>query len=474
MSGQPRPVSLRDALRRAGTPAGRNLSSAARAVAFEDLLRRTCLGGALAGLAGRNVLVATSDQFTAALALIELDGIAARLLICPPDLDPAHLPALIEGADIDAIVADSGDPLRGTGGLHVVRCNWPLVESEAVSAPARETEWLLLTSGTTGVPKMVQHSFVGLTAAIKPSAGAERPPVWATFYDIRRYGGLQIFLRGVLGTGSLLLSSAGEPVADFLARAGRAGVTHISGTPSHWRRALISPAIGRLAPNYVRLSGEIADQTVLDSLRAAFPHAGVGHAYASTEAGVAFEVNDGLEGFPADYVGRSGAEVEMKVEDGSLRIRSARTASRYVGPADQALASEDGFIDTGDLVEERRGRFYFVGRRSGIINIGGLKLHPEEVEAVINRHPRVRMSLVSSQKNPITGAIAVASVVLRTETREGETDGLRKEILAACREALAPHKVPAVIRFVPALDVTGAGKLARHPAAARPAVPAHE
>jgi acyl-coenzyme A synthetase/AMP-(fatty) acid ligase len=473
LSGQPRPVSLRDALRRVGALAGRNLSSAGREVTFEDLLRRTCLGGALAGLAGRNVLVATSDQFTAALAMIELDGIAARLLICPPDLDPAHLPPLIQGAEIEAVVTDYADPLPGTGGLQIIHCTSPLVESEAVSAPARETEWLLLTSGTTGVPKMVQHSFAGLTAAIKPSAGAERAPVWATFYDIRRYGGLQIFLRGVLGTGSLLLSSAGEPVADFLARAGRAGVTHISGTPSHWRRALISPAIGRLAPDYVRLSGEIADQAVLDSLRATFPNAGIGHAYASTEAGVAFEVNDGREGFPADYVRRSGAEVEMKVEDGSLWIRSARTASRYVGPADHPLASDDGFIDTGDLVEERGGRFYFVGRRSGIINIGGLKVHPEEVEAIINRHPRVRMSLVSSQKNPITGAIAIASVVLRTEAWDGETDDVRKEILAACREALAPHKVPAVVRFVSALDVTEAGKLSRHPAAARAAVPAH-
>ena len=72
------------------------------------------------------------------------------------------------------------------------------------------------------------------------------------------------------------------------------GVTHLSGTPSHWRRALMSPQIHDIAPRYVRLSGEIADQAILDSLRAAFPDATVGHAYASTEAGVAFEVDDGL------------------------------------------------------------------------------------------------------------------------------------------------------------------------------------
>src|SRR5262249_41109966 len=149
---------------------------------------------------------------------------------------------------------------------------------------SRRTTWLLLTSGTTGAPKLVSHDVGSLSAPIKSGVQA---PVWGTFYDIRRYGGLQIFFRAVVGGGSLILSSAGEPVADHLERLARHQVTHLSGTPSHWRRALMTPAIRLIAPGYVRLSGEIADQTILENLRAFFPHAGVGHAYASTEAGVA-------------------------------------------------------------------------------------------------------------------------------------------------------------------------------------------
>ena len=68
------------------------------------------------------------------------------------------------------------------------------------------------------------------------------------------------------------------------------------------------------------------------------------------------------------------------------------------------MPTREGFVDTGDIVERRGDRYYFVGRRGGIINVGGLKVHPEEVEAIINRHPDVRMSLVHSRKNPITGA----------------------------------------------------------------------
>ena len=84
-------------------------------------------------------------------------------------------------------------------------------------------------------------------------------------------------------------------------------MTHLSGTPSHWRRALMSPEIGKISPRYVRLSGEIADQAILDSLRAMFPEASIGHAYASTEAGVAFEVNDGRRRISCRLLGRMTA-----------------------------------------------------------------------------------------------------------------------------------------------------------------------
>jgi acyl-CoA synthetase (AMP-forming)/AMP-acid ligase II len=289
--------------------------------------------------------------------------------------------------------------------------------------------------------------------------------VWTTFYDIRRYGGLQIFLRAVVGGGSLVLSSAREATADFLLRAGVHGVTHISGTPSHWRRALMSPLANRIAPRYVRLSGEIADQAILDDLKGFYRVSSIAHAFASTEAGVAFEVGDGLTGLPASLMGRPDGDVEMKVEDGSLRIRSTRTATGYLGDVGAALRDDAGFVDTGDMLEQRGDRYYFVGRRGGIINVGGLKVHPEEVEAVINGHPGVQMSLVKGRRNPFTGAIVVADVMLRRDSVSGMasrgTSALQSEIMAACRRKLASHKVPAKIRFVPVLEVAAAGKLAR-------------
>jgi acyl-coenzyme A synthetase/AMP-(fatty) acid ligase len=243
---------------------------------------------------------------------------------------------------------------------------------------------------------------------------------------------------------------------------GAHGVTHISGTPSHWRGALMSSSAHLIAPEYIRLSGEIADQSILNHLAQIYPQARIGHAFATTEAGVAFDVNDGITGFPSSVLRRT-PEVEMKVENGSLRIRSARTASRYLDAEHGPLKDAEGFVDTTDMLDLRNDRYHFVGRRDGVINVGGLKVHPEEVEEVINRHPEVRMSLVRTKKNPITGALVVADVVLRAASGpEGDGDRqIQQEILMLCREELASHKVPATINFVATLAVGDSGKLIR-------------
>jgi acyl-coenzyme A synthetase/AMP-(fatty) acid ligase len=408
------------------------------------------------------VLLLATDQLTAALVLIELDGVARRMVLCPADLSPEHLPAVMEDAEADAWVGDEASTASHLDIPIGIVARPELARGAVLRRSSRATEWVLLTSGTTGAPKLVLHTLSSLTSALPaPVTAPSEPLVWSTFYDIRRYGGLQVFLRGV-HAGSLVLSDSSEAVSAFLSRAALAGVTHISGTPSHWRRVLMSGAAATIAPRYVRLSGEIADQSILDSLRATYPEATVAHAFASTEAGVAFEVRDGEAGFPAELLGARGA-VELRVQDETLQIRSAGTAQQYLGKGAEPLRAADGFVDTGDRVEERAGRYYFMGRRGGVINVGGLKVHPEEVEAVINTHPWVRMSLVKARQNAITGAIVTAEVVVNTAGggQAPPAEVLARELTDRCRRSLAPHKVPALIRIVPALEVSPSGKLVR-------------
>jgi acyl-coenzyme A synthetase/AMP-(fatty) acid ligase len=432
--------------------------------ALRDLYVGSALGGHSDELSGQSVLVATTDQLAAATAILELDGVARRITLCPPDLPLEYLASVAKSAEADAIVSDN--PAIRTAVPEVtsfIHCDGKILPGDRAAATRYETEWILLTSGTTGVPKLVLHTLASLAGAAESGRPEPNHVIWSTFYDIRRYGGLQIFLRAILTGSSLLFSSAHESTADFLARVGAHGVTHISGTPSHWRQALMSSDAHLIAPEYIRLSGEIADQAILNHLGTVYPQARISHAFASTEAGVAFDVSDRTTGFPASVIEHT-PRVEMKVENGSLRIRSQRTAFRYLGEDSRPLKDSQGFVDTGDALELRGDRYYFVGRRDGVINVGGLKVHPEEVEAVINRHPKVRMSLVRTRKNPITGALVVADVVLNTEPNNENKDDrhTRQDILQFCREELPSHKVPATINFVPALAIAETGKLIRH------------
>jgi acyl-coenzyme A synthetase/AMP-(fatty) acid ligase len=444
----------------------RFLRGIAAGVSLSELEGGSSLSECRDELRGRSVLIATREQLYAALAMIELDGIVARLVLCPPGRSLAEIRSISLAAESDVLIVDeSGESYDSANLGSVVRCGPDLKPINAADERRQSTEWVLLTSGTTGAPKLVSHSLASLAGDMQKPSALGRDTVWGTFYDIRRYGGLQILLRALLSGGSLVMSSPDESVHDFMSRAAAAGVTHITGTPSHWRRVLMSGAARVITPRYVRLSGEVADQPILDGLRAVYPTAVIAHAFASTEAGLAFDVTDGLAGFPESVVNQQSAGIDIKIEDGAMLIRSARTATRYLNGDSSFVRREDGFVETHDLVELRDGRYYFVGRRGGIINVGGQKCYPEEVESVINQHPMVQMSLVKARKNPLLGSVVVAEVVLNAGADSVDSDvareAVKNEIMDACRRTLSAHKVPATIRIVSTLEVAPSGKLQR-------------
>jgi acyl-CoA synthetase (AMP-forming)/AMP-acid ligase II len=221
----------------------------------------------------------------------------------------------------------------------------------------------------------------------------------------------------------------------------------------------MNPLAGAIQPQYVRLSGEVADQAILDRLQARYPAASVAHAFASTEAGVGFDVRDGRAGFPVTFVPHphGNPTIELRIEDGTLRIRSQRIAARYL---DRHLPQTDGFIDTGDLVEQIDDRYYFRGRKEGVINVGGLKVFPEEVEDVITRHPAVLSARVWPRTSPVVGAVPAADVVLRTDAID-DWKTIRADLQHTCLQVLARHKVPVTWRQVDHIEISVSGKVQR-------------
>src|SRR6516162_11654554 len=107
------PASLLDNLDACTSPGDRFLCGREATISVSALRDATTLGGRMSELVNRSVLVVTRDQLATALALVELDGLVSRLVLCPSDVAPAHLPGVIADAGIEAIVSDRAELLNG-------------------------------------------------------------------------------------------------------------------------------------------------------------------------------------------------------------------------------------------------------------------------------------------------------------------------------------------------------------------------
>src|SRR6202051_3652925 len=161
---------------------GRTISDARRTVSLTNILEHTCLVGRFGELSGRSVLLAVSDQLISALAMTEIDGVARRMLLCPPDLNADHLQSLMADADIDAVVTDHPERWTDSHAKLVIPATPPARATTQIKTE-RATEWLMLTSGTSGVTDIVRPALEALTGAIIADGPARSAAVWATFYD---------------------------------------------------------------------------------------------------------------------------------------------------------------------------------------------------------------------------------------------------------------------------------------------------
>ncbi|HYH21583.1 MAG TPA: fatty acid--CoA ligase family protein [Azospirillum sp.] len=310
---------------------------------------------------------------------------------------------------------------------------------------------LLQTSGTTGAPKVVRHDFTRLRGRLRGTG--DRGARWLLTYEPAAFAGVQVILTA-LAAGATLIAAPGEGLAG-LARAALAhGATHVSGTPSFWRAFLIALGDARPPLKAVTLGGEPADQPLLDRLAEAFPGARLRHIYASTEAGSLFAVTDGRAGFPASWLETGVEAVGLRVRDGILEVRSPRAMLGYAGGG---AADRDGWIVTGDLVAVVGDRVLFTGRADGRVNVGGVKVSPEAVEALLLTAPGVQDALVAAAANPITGRILTASVVPMPGVGEAAVRASVRDAVAA----LEPAARPRLVHVVERLELGASGKKRR-------------
>lgn len=312
------------------------------------------------------------------------------------------------------------------------------------------------TSGTTGEPKLVRQTMGALLGRVRRrDASCGERSRWLFTYHPATFGGLQVLLTTLNDAADLITVS--QPSISSLRDAALAHqVTHISGTPTFWRAFLL--ALGErvldLNLKQITLGGEIADETVLQMLRTKFPGVPIRHIYASTEAGSLFSVRDGRAGFPADWLKTGIDGVHLRIVDSILQVISPRAMAGYATPV-TSITTDDGWLITGDQVEQVGDRVYFRGRQDSVLNVGGAKVKPEEIEQAILELEQVMDACVYGVPSPITGMVVAAEIVPRSGA---DTNNLRQVISARLRSVLESYKVPRVIKIVDSLTLSPSGK----------------
>lgn len=394
------------------------------------------------------VAVSIADTASLMRLLAGADGRTASLLLLAPSLPSPTIAELQEEAGIAHLVSDRF-------GLDAID---PTTALDGGAASGKKTAWLMTTSGTTGRPKIVRHQLEGLLRTAKP-AGQGPAPIWGLLYDPSRFAGMQVVLQSLAGGGRLIAPSADAPMSERLALLARCGATHLSATPTLWRRILMEPGSDDLTPTHITLGGEIADRSVLDALARRYPNARIRHIYASTELGVGFSVRDGLPGFPARWAESRSEGLGLRIRDGMLWIRPEGPAPKGLGDG-RLTPDADGFYPTGDQVRQEGDRVHFLGRGSSVINIGGTKIQPEEVERILQGHPDIAIARIGHRPSPIAGALLTLTVVPRDPMADPKA--LRRTISAFCREHLQREAMPAKITIVSEPEINAAGKLSRN------------
>jgi len=222
---------------------------------------------------------------------------------------------------------------------------------------------------------------------------------------------------------------------------------------------MMSNEFQELSLRIASLGGEIADEQILKALQKVFPKAKISHIYASTEAGVGFSVSDGEPGFPVTYLEDPPSGVEIKVDDeGLLYLRPPQNEKQEYVSKQREVADNNGWVNTGDIVERRGNRYLFRGRASGVINVGGNKVHPAKVESVIRKVEGVAQVVVRAKDSAITGNLVEAVIEPNGNVEE---EKLKSAVREKCEAGLSRYEVPAICKVVPSLEINAAGKLIR-------------
>ena len=306
------------------------------------------------------------------------------------------------------------------------------------------SEITIFTSGTTGQPKKVVHTIDTLTRSVR--LGKQyKGQVWAYAYNPTHMAGLQVFFQ-VFENLSTLVNVFNKQKTEVYELIEKHRITHVSATPTFYR--LLLP-FERAYDSVVRvtLGGEKSDQRLYDSIVKIFPSAKINNVYASTEAGSLFAAKGDCFQIPKEH------RDKFAIVDDELLIHKS-----LLGRSEN-FSFDGDYYHSGDLIEwvdKAAGLFRFKSRKNELINVGGYKVNPGEVENALLSIDGIKQAYVYGKPNSVLGNVLCADIQLEAGSELTNVD-IRKALSSQLQE----FKIPRRIKFVEQFELTRTGKLKR-------------
>jgi len=298
---------------------------------------------------------------------------------------------------------------------------------------------VLFTSGSSGEPKGALHDFSKLLAKFSVK---RNPFLTINFLLFDHWGGLNTLLHILSNGGTIIFLENRSPdhVCELIETF---KVELLPASPTFLNMLVLSRAYERYSLKSLKLisyGAEPMPESLLKHLNLLFPEIKFQQTYGLIELGVMrskSQDNDSL------WVKIGGEGYQTRVVDGILQIKSDSAMLGYLNA--KSPFTEDGWFITGDSVEVDGEYFKILGRVSEMINVGGEKVFPQEVENVILEIPEVEDVVVYAERNIITGMIVCARIKFNGTESKPE---FVKKVKTYCRTKLEFYKVPVKIEVV--------------------------
>lgn len=322
---------------------------------------------------------------------------------------------------------------------------------------------VVFSSGTTGASKAALFDLEVLCQRYRSARKARRT---LAFLFVDHLGGINTLLHTLCGGGTVVVSGDRSPegIADHIEKY---SVEVLPTTPTFLRLMLLSRADERFDLSSLRLISygtEPMPDSTLRAMHARFPNVIFKQTYGLSELGVLPTRSPDSRSL---WLELGGLGCEARVVEDVLHIRSETAMMGYLNapsPFDEA-----GWYNTRDLVETKGNLIRILGRVTDVINVGGEKVHPVEVENALLQLPNIEEATVWGPRNAVTGQVVAARVALREPE---DRVSVEKRIFAHCRTHLPAFQIPAFVEVADASLMGQRLKKARPDGHARTAQPA--